>query len=56
MVDELKVHKDQEAMRFVSVMPNEKSRAAIEELQAGGGKRFKSADALFHELGLRQKE
>jgi hypothetical protein len=34
------------------MVPNAESRAAIEELESGKGKRFKTAKALFDDLGI----
>lgn len=37
---------------FDVAVPNRTTRKAIDELKAGKGKRFNSADALFKDLGL----
>ena len=37
---------------FDVTVPNAESEAAIAELEAGKGKRFKSAEALFDDLGI----
>lgn len=37
---------------FDVVVPNRTTRKAIDELNAGKGKRFSSADALFKDLGI----
>ena len=40
------------ALPFDVRVPNAQTIAAIEELEAGKGKRFKDADALFKDLGI----
>lgn len=37
---------------FAVEVPNSATRQAIAELEAGKGKAFDSADALFHDLGI----
>ena len=37
---------------FEVTVPNAESQAAMAELEAGKGKRFKSAEALFDDLGI----
>jgi DNA-damage-inducible protein J len=37
---------------FALEVPNATTRAAIAELEAGGGQRYDSADAMFKDLGL----
>lgn len=37
---------------FDVAVPNAESQEAIAELEAGKGKRFKSAEALFDDLGI----
>ena len=46
----IKVAQDK-ALPF-SLTPNEETKAAMRELDEGKGKRFKSADDLFSELGV----
>ena len=41
-----------ERLPFDVVVPNAESRAAMAELEAGKGKRLKSAEALFDDLGI----
>ena len=41
-----------ERLPFDVVVPNAESRAAMAELEAGKGKRFKSVDELFDDLGI----
>ena len=41
-----------ERLPFDVAVPNAETRAAITELEAGKGKRFKSAEALFDDLGI----
>ena len=41
-----------ERLPFDVVVPNAESRAAMAELEAGKGKRFKSVDELFEDLGI----
>lgn len=41
-----------ERLPFDVVVPNAETRAAIAELEAGRGKRFKSAEALFDDIGI----
>ena len=43
---------DEKRLPFDVMVPNAESRAAMTELDAGKGKRFKSADALFDDLGI----
>jgi DNA-damage-inducible protein J len=43
---------EEKRLPFDVTVPNAESRAAIEELEAGKGKRFKSAEALFDDLGI----
>lgn len=42
----------EQAFPFEVKIPNASTRKAIEELRAGKGKRFKSPEALFEDLGL----
>ena len=41
-----------ERLPFDVAVPNAETRAAITELEAGKGKGFKSAEALFDDLGI----
>ncbi len=41
-----------ERLPFDVAVPNAETRAAIAELEAGRGKRFKSSEALFDDLGI----
>ena len=43
---------DEKRLPFDVMIPNVESRAAIAELEAGKGKRFKDAEALFDDLGI----
>lgn len=43
---------EEKRLPFDVIVPNAGSRAAIEELEAGKGKRFKNAEALFDDLGI----
>ena len=43
---------EEQRLPFEVTVPNAESRAAIEELEAGKGKRFKNAEALFDDLGI----
>ena len=43
---------DEKRLPFDVTVPNAESRAAIAELEAGKGKHFKSAEALFDDLGI----
>ena len=43
---------DEKRLPFEVMVPNAESRAAMAELDAGKGKRFKSAEALFDDLGI----
>jgi DNA-damage-inducible protein J len=43
---------DEKRLPFEVMVPNAESRAAIEELESGKGKRFKTAKALFDDLGI----
>ena len=43
---------DEKRLPFEVVVPNAESRAAIAELEAGKGQRFKTAEALFDDLGI----
>ena len=43
---------DEKRLPFEVTVPNAVSRAAMAELDAGKGKRFKSAEALFDDLGI----
>jgi DNA-damage-inducible protein J len=43
---------DEKRLPFEVKVPNAESLAAKHELDAGKGKRFKSADALFDDLGI----
>ena len=43
---------DEKRLPFEVVVPNAESRAAIGELEAGEGQRFKTAEALFDDLGI----
>jgi DNA-damage-inducible protein J len=43
---------DEKRLPFDVKVPNAESKAAIKELEAGKGKTFKSADALFDDLGI----
>ena len=43
---------DEKRLPFDVIVPNAESRAAIAELEVGKGKRFKSAEALFDDLGI----
>ena len=43
---------DEKRLPFDVIVPNAESRAAMAELEVGKGKRFKSAEALFDDLGI----
>jgi DNA-damage-inducible protein J len=43
---------DEKRLPFDVKVPNAESKAAIKELESGKGKTFKSADALFDDLGI----
>ena len=43
---------DEKRLPFEVIVPNAESRAAIAELEAGKGQRFKTAEALFDDLGI----
>ncbi len=43
---------DEQRLPFDVIVPNAETRGAIAELEAGKGKRFKSAEALFDDLGI----
>jgi DNA-damage-inducible protein J len=43
---------DEQRMPFEVRVPNAASRAAMAELDAGGGERFDSPEAMFRGLGL----
>ena len=43
---------EEKRLPFDVTVPNAESRAAMAELEAGKGKRFKSAEALFDDLGI----
>ncbi len=43
---------DEKRLPFEVVVPNTETRAAIAELEAGKGRRFKTAEALFDDLGI----
>ena len=43
---------DQRRLPFDDHVPNAATAAALAELEAGGGKRFKTAEALFDDLGI----
>jgi DNA-damage-inducible protein J len=43
---------DEKRLPFEVKVPNADSVAAMTELHAGNGKRFKSANALFDDLGI----
>jgi DNA-damage-inducible protein J len=43
---------DEKRLPFEVKVPNVESKAAIKELESGKGKTFKSADALFDDLGI----
>jgi DNA-damage-inducible protein J len=43
---------DEQRLPFEVTVPNAETRAAITELEAGKGKRFKNAEALFDDLGI----
>jgi DNA-damage-inducible protein J len=43
---------DEQKLPFEVKVPNAESVAAKHEMDAGKGKRFKSADALFDDLGI----
>jgi DNA-damage-inducible protein J len=43
---------DEKRLPFDVKVPNADSKAAIKELESGKGKTFKSADALFDDLGI----
>ena len=43
---------DEKRLPFVVQVPNAKTTKALDELDSGKGKRFKSADQLFDDLGL----
>lgn len=42
---------EEKRLPFEVTVPNAESHAAIAELEAGKGKRFKNAEALFDDLG-----
>ncbi len=46
---------EEKRLPFDVTVPNAASRAAMAELEAGKGKRFKSAEALFDDLGIKGK-
>ena len=43
---------DEQRLPFEVTVPNAESRAAIAELEAGKGQHFKTAEALFDDLGI----
>ena len=43
---------DEKRLPFAVQMPNGTTAKALEELEAGKGKRFDNADALFEDLGI----
>lgn len=43
---------EEKRLPFEVKLPNAESHAAKAELEAGKGKRFQSADALFNDLGI----
>ena len=43
---------DEQRLPFDVKVPNAATRRAMTELEAGKGKRFDSADALFEDLGI----
>ncbi|MBR9770702.1 type II toxin-antitoxin system antitoxin, RelB/DinJ family [Halomonas litopenaei] len=43
---------DEKRLPFAVQVPNATTTKALEELEAGKGKRFDSADALFDDLGI----
>jgi DNA-damage-inducible protein J len=43
---------EEKRLPFEVKLPNAESNAAKAELEAGKGKRFQSADALFNDLGI----
>lgn len=43
---------DEKRLPFAVQVPNATTAKALEELDAGKGKRFNSADALFDDLGI----
>jgi len=43
---------DEQRLPFAVKVPNAATRRALAELEAGKGKRFDSADALFEDLGI----
>jgi len=43
---------DEKRLPFAVQVPNAKTVEAMEELDAGKGKRFDTADALFKDLGI----
>ncbi|MBB3332665.1 DNA-damage-inducible protein J [Halomonas campaniensis] len=43
---------DEKRLPFAVQAPNATTDKALEELEAGKGKRFDSADALFEDLGI----
>ncbi|MFC0268396.1 type II toxin-antitoxin system RelB/DinJ family antitoxin [Kushneria aurantia] len=43
---------DEKCLPFAVQMPNATTAKALGELEAGKGKRFDSADALFEDLGI----
>jgi DNA-damage-inducible protein J len=43
---------EEKRLPFEVKLPNAESHAAKTELEAGKGKRFQSADALFNDLGI----
>ena len=43
---------DEKRLPFEVIVPNAETRTAIAELEAGKGQRFKTAEALFDDLGI----
>lgn len=43
---------DEKRLPFAVQVPNATTAAAMDELEAGKGKRFDSADSLFEDLGI----
>lgn len=43
---------DEQRLPFEVIVPNAQTLAAMVELEAGKGKRFKNAEALFEDLGI----
>ena len=43
---------DEKRLPFAVQVPNATTAKALDELEAGKGKRFDSADALFEDLGI----